>query len=105
MVGRPALFPEPAPDIPALSKTLAACQYRLGPGDQARWIRINVKTLDCMECAHLQHETRGAFGPRRQAKRRRIGPEPDFARLDLCRAHALVWEQRDETDSNPKGTT
>src|SRR5262245_24608512 len=93
----PALFPEPDPDIPALSAGLGGAAWRLEPGQRARWTDLRVKTIDCVECTWLQHETRGAYGPRRQAKRRRTaGQRP---RLDLCRAHALAWKQRDETDS------
>lgn len=101
MCPRPALFPEPAVDPPALSAGYAASPYRLLPGEKAKWTWIHVKTIDCMECALLQHEQRGEFGPRRQAKRRRIGPRG--VRLDLCRAHAMQWEQRDKTDI--EGTT
>lgn len=96
MSARPALFPLPEPDIPALSEYLAGPHWRLLPGEKAKWTRINVKTIDCGECAHLQHECGGAYGPRRQAKRRRV---TRGARLDLCRAHAQLWEQRDEVDT------
>jgi hypothetical protein len=94
---RPALFPEPPRDLPDLSAALATPAYRLDRGEKAKWTRINVKTIDCVECTHLQHETRGAFGPRRQAKWRRALPEGH--RLDLCRAHEMAWRERDKTDS------
>lgn len=99
MPARPALFPEPDPDIPPLSRSLAEPAWRLRPGESAKWTRISVKTLDCRECAHLQHERRGDFGPRRQAKRRRT--VPGGGRLDLCHAHAQAWQQRDQNDSAP----
>lgn len=101
MCSRPALFPEPHREPPPLSAGLAVSTWRLLPGEKAKWTRINVKTIDCIECSLLQHEMRGGYGPRRQAKRRRITPRGD--RLDLCRAHAQVWEQRDIDDT--KGTT
>lgn len=101
MTPTPALFPEPPPDMPALSAQLSGPAWRLEPGGRARWTQISVKTIDCAECTWLQHETRGAFGPRRQAKRRRKAD--GMPRLDLCRSHAQAWQQRDENDSAPRG--
>ncbi|HEX5522697.1 MAG TPA: hypothetical protein VFX53_04565 [Pedococcus sp.] len=90
------LFPAPDPDIPALSVALGGPAWRLPRGGKAKWVRLSVKTIDCQECSHLQHETRGDFGPRRQAKRRR---RYDGTQLDLCRAHAQAWQERDAEDS------
>jgi len=97
---RPALFPEPDPDIPDLSTGLSGPPWRLRPGETATWTQLSVKTIDCQECAVLQHERRGEFGPRRQAKRRR---KTEHGRLDLCRAHAHAWHQRDEVDGAESG--
>lgn len=96
---RPGLFPEPEPSIPDLSDALADPFHRLRPGQQATWTPVRASTVDCQECAHLQHERRGAFGPRRQAKWRR--KTPDGTRMDLCRGHALAWRTRDHTDTTP----
>lgn len=96
MSARPALFPEPAPDIPALSHQFAASTWRLAPGEKAKWTALKVRTIDCRECAVLQHEQRGAYGPRRIAKHRRVTPA---GRLDLCRAHSQGWRERDAVDS------
>lgn len=97
MSTRPGLFPAPEPDALPLSQLLASPAWRLTRGESAKWTRIRASTVDCMECAHLQHEKRGDFGPRRQAKRRRI--IPDGPRLDLCHSHAQLWMARDKTDS------
>lgn len=97
MGGTPALFPEPEVAPPPLSAALATAPWRLRRGQMARWTRIRPRTLDCQECAHLQHEMRGAYGPRRQAKHRRV--VPGFTRLDLCHAHAQAWRERDQNDT------
>jgi len=97
VAARPALFPEPARQPPPLSRWLASPGWRLVPGEKARWTDLRTTTVDCQECAHLQHEQNGNFGPRRQAKRRRVTPLG--ARLNLCREHALAWKQRDEKDT------
>lgn len=94
----PGLFPTPSPDIPALSTGLGGPARRLRLGETARWTRINVSTIDCQECAHVQHETQGRFGPRRLAKHRRTLPAGGPA-LDLCRGHAQAWRRRDAADS------
>jgi hypothetical protein len=97
VTARPALFPEPTPDPPALSQALATAGWRLQPGEKAKWTRLSTKHIDCVECGWLQHEMRGNYGPRRQAKRRRtIGHN---VRLDLCRSHAEAWQRRDAEDS------
>ena len=103
MPGRPALFPEPAREQPALSRGLAGPSWRLRVGEVAKWTRLSaIGRIDCMECAFLQHEQGGAYHPRRKAKRRRSTPAG--ARLDLCHAHATAWQERDEIDSAaPKG--
>lgn len=98
MPGRPALFPEPPPDLPGLSVGLAGHPWRLAVGEVAKWTRLSARRLDCVECAHLQHEQAGQWGPRRQAKRRRTTAA---GRLDLCHAHAAAWHDRDEDDSTP----
>lgn len=97
MAGRPGLFPPPEPDIPDLSAHYGGPAWRLVGGQRAKWTAIRVTTVDCVECAMLQHERRGGFGPRRQARHRRVHPTGD--RLDLCRAHAMAWKQRDQHDS------
>lgn len=97
MNARPALFPQPHPDPPELSQTLTGYVDRLHIGQEAKWARINVQTIDCIECSLLQHETHGDYGPRRQAKWRRKGPLG--GRLDLCRDHADAWKRRDSADS------
>jgi hypothetical protein len=97
MDATPALFPKPEVAPPALSAALGGPGWRLLRGQEARWTHIRPRTIDCEECAHLQHEQRGSYGPRRQAKHRRV--VPGRVRLDLCHAHALAWRHRDENDS------
>jgi hypothetical protein len=94
----PGLFPAPRPQSPDLSLWLSAPVYRLTPGQRAKWTELHVKTVDWQECAMLQHETRGGFGPRRVAKhRRRL---PSGMALDLCRAHTMAWKRRDSDDTD-----
>ncbi len=93
---RPALFPEPEPDLPQLSQWFSGAHHRLLPGEHATWTRVRVTTVHCQECAHLQHELAGDFGPRRQARYRR---NAGGHRLDLCRAHAERWRERDAADT------
>lgn len=97
MNARPALFPEPPPNIPALSTALSGPELRLRRGESAKWTPVRAYTLHCEECAHLQHELRGEFGPRRQVKYRRN--TPTGLRLNLCRGHAMAWRTRDEADA------
>jgi len=91
---------EPPPEQPVeLSKELASYAYRLAVDEVAKWTDIKVKApRDCQECAQLQHETRGSFGPRRQAKHRRA--HPMGPKLELCSAHTEQWKVRDAKDSH-----
>lgn len=99
-----ALFDKPLAEPVEPSKALAAFAYRLAKGEKAKWTEVKLKTYrPCEECAHVQHENGGGTGPRRQAKRRRrhpMGPS-----LELCHAHAKLWEARDEIDSGLMRTT
>jgi hypothetical protein len=92
------LFPEPIGPTLALSRLLGAEPgYRLAPGEHARWTRRNTaSSVDCEECAALQHELRGAYRPRRRATIRRTRPGP--LHLDLCSAHAELWRERDDAN-------
>lgn len=98
MNGTPGLFPAPRPQLPELSLMLSAPVYRLLGGQRAKWTDLSTTTIDCQECAMLQHETHGAYGPRRLAKHRR--KHPDGPALDLCRAHTQTWKRRDAQDSS-----
>jgi hypothetical protein len=88
------LFPAPGSEAPALSRHLAEHHQLIQPWDTVKWTRRAAKSrLDCQECAMVQHETRGAYHPRRRAKLRRT---TSFgSRLDLCNAHAQAWKTRD----------
>lgn len=82
-----------------LSKALAVYEYRLALDEVAKWTDIRVKApKPCQECAQLQHETRGSFGPRRQAKHRRT--HPMGPKLELRSAHTEQWKVRDAEDSH-----
>lgn len=99
-----ALFDKPAAEPVQLSKALPAFEYRLAKDETAQWTEVKLKTyLPCEECAHLQHELGGDTRPRRQSKRRRRHPMGPT--LELCHAHAKLWEARDEADSGLARTT
>ena len=92
------MFDKPAEQPVELSKRLAAFEYRLDRNEKAKWTSIKVKgPRPCNECAYMQHETGGKFGPRRQAKHRRSHPMGPA--LELCHAHRDLWLERDEKDS------
>jgi hypothetical protein len=92
----PALFPKPEKQTPALSTMFAHGEYRAGPGVKVKWTRRAPRgTADCDECAALQHETRGAFWPRRQVRVRR---SVNGTTLELCAAHAVAWKNRDHQE-------
>jgi hypothetical protein len=92
------MFDKPAEQPVQLSAHLAAFAYLLARGETAKWTQIKLKTYrPCEECAWVQHESRGDFGPKRQAKHRRrhpMGPQ-----LELCTAHMKLWKERDERDA------
>ncbi len=92
----PALFPRPERNDPDLSRTFASGEYRAGPGEKVKWTRRVLRTrADCHECIALQHETQGAYGPRRQVRLRRA---VHGTTLDLCGAHANAWKDRDHQE-------
>lgn len=92
------MFDKPAEQPVQLSEKLSAFEYRLGGGERAKWTSIKVKgPRPCDECAYMQHQTGGKFGPRRQAKHRRSHPMGPT--LELCHAHRDLWLERDEKDS------
>lgn len=93
------MFDAPQEQPVGLSKALAVYAYRLAADEAAKWSDIKVKApRDCQECAQLQHETGGVFGPRRQAKHRRA--HPMGPKLELCSAHTEQWKVRDLEDSH-----
>jgi hypothetical protein len=99
---QPPLFDEPPVPPVQLSKTLAVFEYRLARAEAASWTAVKLKTYrPCQECACLQHERDGDFGPRRQAKHRRR--RPTGPTLELCNAHAEQWKARDERDTAAGG--
>lgn len=92
----PGLFPKPAKETPDLSQTFARGEYRAEPGEKVKWTRRQPRSrADCDECAALQHETDGAYWPRRQVRERRTA---HGTRLDLCGAHAAAWKDRDHQE-------
>jgi|SRR5882724_3494901 len=87
---QPPLFEASDPEPVAFSAALAALEYGLSRGEQAKWTVVKLKTYrPCQECAHLQHERVGDFGPRRHP----MGPA-----LELCNEHAKRWKTRDLED-------
>jgi hypothetical protein len=70
------MFDKPAEQPVELSERLSAFEYRLDRGEKAKWTAIRVKgPRPCQECAYMQHQTGGQFGPRRQAKHRPGTPD------------------------------
>lgn len=72
--------------------------YRASRRRPPKWAKLpaaTAKTAMCAECVQLQHETRGAAGPRsRPTQIRRSGD----TELVLCVAHAESWRERDAAD-------
>lgn len=80
-----------------LSKAFENPSYRASATEKPKWTPVKVKApMACDECAAVQHETRGTYGPRANARQRRAfvgGPI-----LRLCTRHANAWRERDEKD-------
>ena len=92
------LFDKPGEQPMRLSKALSGPDYRLRKDEKAKWTNVNLKTYrPCQECAAVQHETGGAFGPRRQIKKRRrvVGGKV----IEMCQQHAQLWRELDAKDS------
>lgn len=83
---------------PLLSDVFDTDHYRARPTDNITWTPRRT-TQPCDECAALQHQTRGAAGPRRPAKHRRT-ITPDNIALLLCHNHADAWRARDHHDTD-----
>ena len=103
------LMPEPAPEIRPFSARYAVPLYRWKLGvPSPKWANLSTTTIPCDECFALQHESRGAYGSRHQAKRRRTLPptrQREGTVLNLCRSHAMSWQERDDADrGDPRGT-
>jgi len=86
-----------------LSAKFADPDYRASAGRRPSWAKIAnpaAKGAMCAECAQLQHETRGAFGPRMQPRTRRSFPKSagGSPALALCTRHAQAWRDRDAED-------
>lgn len=97
----PPLFDEPAKAQRQLSKLYSVPAYRGSKNDRPKWTQYKtVRPVPCDECFAMQVETKGACGPRADAKQKRSftgGPE-----LKLCRTHAALWRERDEKDGVPQ---
>lgn len=84
-----------------LSMHYANSDYRLSPTQpKANWARLSKPPVKahCDECARIQHETRGASGPRMQPRHRRTIPDGG-PKLLLCGRHAEAWRERDRIDA------
>lgn len=92
----PALFPKPEKETATLSRQFSNGEYRAGPGVKVKWTRRAPRSrADCDECTALQHETQGAYWPRRQVRIRRA---VNGTTLDLCPLHAALWKDRDHEE-------
>jgi len=83
-----------------LSEHFAVEAYRVRGSERPKWAKATVRTKHCDECAMIQHETRGAVGPRMQPRHRRTLPDRKVSLL-LCTRHAQAWRERDEADLSP----
>ncbi|MGW0058092.1 hypothetical protein [Nocardia nova] len=84
------------PDTRApLSQHYATDPWRASGERQPKWTAVKGSTAPCDECYWVQHETRGAYGLRRQAKHRRAFPRERDTAVRLCTPHADVWKERD----------
>lgn len=92
------LFGQPAKAERPLSAMYAVPAYRSSAEESARYANIKaVRLPTCDECFANQHELRASALPRALAKVRRSfkgGPN-----LNLCRAHAEAWRERDGKDA------
>ena len=79
-----------------LSRHYANRSYQATPAEVPKWTKTSATTKHCDECAMLQHETGGRFGPRKQPKHRRGFPGGPV--LYLCSLHAQAWRDRDTAD-------
>lgn len=111
--GTPALVDVQAETSASLSQRYATQpDYQARPGDRPRWSKIDTPPAGamCDECAQLQHETRGRYGPRKQPRERRTFPAIAGKRaagpaLRLCYQHAQVWHAKDDHDAPLPGKT
>lgn len=95
----PAMFPKPPRTLTPLSEHYANGNHRAA-GGAVKWTRRQPRAhADCDECTALQHETGGAFWPRRQVRNRRA---VNGTVLDLCAGHTLEWRARDSEDGNDR---
>lgn len=108
------LFEEPTEQPVTLSKHFATWEHRIAPDSKVKYVRHTMKRFHpCEECAYLQHESNGHFGPKRAVKMRRTGPgecnrsarEPcggkgkkHESHIDLCNEHARLWKDQDAED-------
>jgi hypothetical protein len=107
----------PAPAVSLSGKYRTDAEYRANAEWQPKWtpVKPGPRAGACDECAQLQHETRGKFGPRMQPRKRRVFPTksaPDPATghtirvkgpvLALCSRHAQAWEELDADDIGPE---
>lgn len=91
----PTLLSVPQHHSAELSAHFDTPEYRLSRTQPRATWTTKVGTY-CDECAQLQHETRGASGPRMQPKQRRTVAR---ASLALCNRHANAWHDRDDADA------
>ena len=103
------------PDAPLSGKYRTDPAYRASAEWKPRWAKVANPASPrnvCHECAQLQHETAGRFGPRMQPRKRRTFPtktKADPAKpgatiqvkgptLLLCSRHTQTWEELDKAD-------
>ncbi|MGW4117091.1 hypothetical protein [Nocardia sp. NPDC004711] len=89
--------------------------YRASAERKPSWAKItnpSARGAFCDECANLQHETGGKFGPRMQPRQRRHFPTKTVngekvgggPALRLCTRHAEAWRERDDIDRSESAT-
>lgn len=97
-----ALIEKPPRASAPLSRRYAAPAYRVASIHPPTWSKVTpARDAFCHECAQVQHESQGAFGPRMRPRARRKLPGEDARSehtLLLCGPHATVWKDRDAAD-------
>lgn len=101
-------------DAPLSARYRSDPEHRANPERRPRWTPVanpGGRGMTCQECAQLQHETGGRFGPRMQPRKRRSLPARSATdpatgytirvkgpTLLLCSRHAYAWTALDEAD-------
>lgn len=96
------MFPETESPTLELSEHFNQRPWLFEPGDKVTYPNYSHKgSFPCQECQQRMYELKGHAPPKRESRKRRVllkrgskKKEDKFA-LDLCNAHAVLWQGRD----------